>query len=691
MRAAAAVRLPLLLGFGCLLVGSLSCALLPEVARREPGSAPRALYHQGEELLELDPDAAASRFRTLIRTYPHHPLAARAALLLARQEDRAGDPDQAVRRLRWLLREHPRSELADSARLLLAELYLERGIARSAERVASKLRLESLEPWERVRAYRLLAGLAAVRGDGAGQLAWLARIRAETAHPEDLAAVGAEIDRLVAGLDDRELAAAAERLAGRVPEVGIRLELVRRRLEAGDEEGARVHLERLRRLPLTAKEADRLRALEAGGGTPGAGALAGDGSGDRLRQLAGLRGRAPPTAAGVRGTLGVVLPLTGAFASFGEEALRGILLATGLVGGTGQSGVRLLVRDSEGDPERAAAAVRELGQREEVVAIVGPLLGDESEAAAAVADELGVPLLSLTARERVAALSPFAFRFGLTPRSEIAVLTDYAVRELGLSRFAILHPADDYGEVMQELFAEAVSALGGEVVDVVSYDPEATDFRDAIRRLAGYEDLGPGAREALARRDEMLQRAKRLPEVEAKALREEAWAMTGPNGESLPPIVDFEALFVPDVSEKLALLAPQLAFFEITGIRILAPSGAYAADLLRIAGRHVEGAVFTEVFHPEAPDPFVAEFVARYRDSFGEDPRGLAAQAFDVANLTLVQLLQAGPERQRLRDAILAMDPYPGVSGVTAMRTDGNAEKRPYLLGVRRGEVVLLD
>lgn len=691
MRAAGTARLPLLLGLGCLLVGGLSCALVPELARREPGSAPRALYQQGEELLDLDPDAAASRFRTLIRTYPHHPLAARAALLLARQEDRAGDPDQAMRRLQWLLREHPRSELADSARLLLAELYLERGLTRSAERVASKLRLESLEPFERVHAYRLYAELAAARGDGAGQLAWLARIRSETAHPEDVASVDAEIDRLVRELDDRELAAAAERLAGRVPEARIRLELVRRSLEAGDEQGARAHLDRLRRLPLTAAEAARLRALEAGAFGPEEGAAGSTGAGDRLRELGALRGRAPPSPAGARGTLGVVLPLSGPFASFGEEALRGILLATGLVGGGEESGLRLLVRDSEGDPERAADFVRELGGREEVVAIVGPLLGDESEAAAAVAEEVEVPLLSLTARERVAALGTWSFRLGLTPRSEVAVLADYATRELGLSRFAVLHPADDYGEVMQGLFAEAVTGLGGEVVHVVSYDPEATDFREAIRSLAGYDDLGPGAREALAKREEMLQRAKRLPEAEATALREEARAMTGPEGEPLPPIVDFEALFVPDVSEKIALLAPQLAFFEVTGIRLLAPSGAWDADLLRIAGRHVEGAVFTEVFFPDAPDPFVEEFVARYRDSFGEDPGGLSAQAFDAANLTLVQLLRAGPDRQRLRDAILAMDPYPGVSGVTAMRPDGNAEKRPHLLGVRRGEVVLLD
>jgi hypothetical protein len=44
-----------------------------------------------------------------------------------------------------------------------------------------------------------------------------------------------------------------------------------------------------------------------------------------------------------------------------------------------------------------------------------------------------------------------------------------------------------------------------------------------------------------------------------------------------------------------------------------------------------------------------------------------------------------------MRQGLLAVRAYPGVSGVTTMRADGTAQKRPYLLGVRRGQIVSLD
>ena len=60
-----------------------------------------------------------------------------------------------------------------------------------------------------------------------------------------------------------------------------------------------------------------------------------------------------------------------------------------------------MIRDSEGRPERAAAAVRQLAEDPTLMAIVGPLLGRESEAAAEAAEAVGVPLVALSARREV--------------------------------------------------------------------------------------------------------------------------------------------------------------------------------------------------------------------------------------------------------------------------------------------------
>ena len=46
------------------------------------------------------------------------------------------------------------------------------------------------------------------------------------------------------------------------------------------------------------------------------------------------------------------------------------------------SGLRLLVRDTGGDAERATTALRELAEDPDVIAVVGPIFSRESEAAA---------------------------------------------------------------------------------------------------------------------------------------------------------------------------------------------------------------------------------------------------------------------------------------------------------------------
>ena len=189
----------------------------------------------------------------------------------------------------------------------------------------------------------------------------------------------------------------------------------------------------------------------------------------------------------------------------------------------------------------------------------------------------------------------------------------------------------------------------------------------------------------------MFDEAKRLPAAEALALREEAKAMLGPNGELLPPQVDFDALFIPDSYEQVTLIAPQLAFHEVEGVRLLGSSGWNHPDLVRIGAHHVRGAIFTETFHPDSEVAYVAEFAQGFEASYGAVPGSLAALSFDAARLVIAQLARGLHDRDRLREALLDVRAYPGVSGITSIRPDGTAQKRPYLLGVEGRRIVALD
>jgi len=659
--------------------------LPPEEAARA-----RAEYENVRQLLAVDAATGTEELERFLRTWPRSELADDAALELARRAFEAGSLDRAARHLVWATRLHPRGDRVDEVHLLLARVERERGHAEAAYRTASRVRLSRLAPAQRHRMHLLLADLAAERGDHGLALRWLSQAHAEAPEPEARAGAVDRIDALLTGLSRRELEAAARELGGRFPAARVHLRLAGLALEAGEADAARRHLQEVAALEVTPAEALRRDALMerlAGVAPPGESAAA----------LPDFHEVAPealrPDA--VRGTLGVVLPLSGPFAGFGEECLRGVLLAAGSFGpasGNGSGpGVRVLVQDTQGTAEGAAAAVRRLAHESDASAIVGPLLASEAEAAAAAAEIARVPLLALTGRDAVARGRPHVFRMGRAVRGEIEVLVAHAVESAGLGRFAILYPEDAYGRGTRDLFWDQVEARGGRVVGVQSYDPDATDFADPIRDLIGYRLLTSREKEALEEREDMLDQAKRLPPEEALVLREEARAMLGPEGEPLPPIVDFDALFIPDSYEKVTLIAPQLAFHDAEGARLLGAAGWNHPDLVRIGGEHLEGAIFTETFFPASDVPYVADFTRSFAETYGAPPGSLAALAFDAARLVLAQLARGVDRRSEVRQALLDVRAWPGVSGVTTMRSDGTAQKRPYLLGVQSRSIQALE
>ena len=82
----------------------------------------------------------------------------------------------------------------------------------------------------------------------------------------------------------------------------------------------------------------------------------------------------------------------------------------------------------------------------------------------------------------------------------------------------------------------------------------------------------------------------------------------------------------------------------------------------------------------------------------GEQGKGFAIVADEVRRLAdrsgtsgeeIRMVIQAGAED--VRDGMLAIRSYPGVTGILTMRPDGNAHKRPYLLEVERGRFVQIE
>ena len=142
--------------------------------------------------------------------------------------------------------------------------------------------------------------------------------------------------------------------------------------------------------------------------------------------------------------------------------------------------------------------------------------------------------------------------------------------------------------------------------------------------------------------------------------------------------------------QNLLLIAPQLAFHEAAGARILAPDGAYDEELLRLAHEHLRGALFSVHFFADSSVPWVKDFASGYEATFGDPPDAFAAETYDAVRLVALQLAEGQTQRASLREGLASLAPYPGVSGVIGMDDWGHVRKRPFLLGVQRRRAVQL-
>jgi ABC-type branched-subunit amino acid transport system substrate-binding protein len=720
------------LQFACSMAGFGPAGVPPEE---------RLAYDSAMGNLPADPRAAETALQEFLAMYPKSSLADDAAEQLADLAFAADREDEGLRWLGRILSESPDSDRAATARLRLAQFEYARNRGSMARRLLAPLRLERLSLSDQRAALRLRVVLAETPRERLGHLSDLRRTLDAEIHDPDrdaasrrrlaerLVVVDQQIRERVRRATTEELEVMLRDLRRDPPAGRILLELSRRDLDSGELGRAAERIDRAESLLRSELERSDLHMLRERFALFEASAEAAA----ELPPLRALVEQPRPRTDGARGKIGVVLPLSGDFSAFGVQSLRGILLAAGLfelrpedqsaalrplegdrIDATTfragdepgaavvdramrserlepRSEIRLIVRDTEGDPGKAAAAVLELAADPDIVAIVGPIFSAESLAAAEAAERAAMPLVSLSHREEVPAGRAYVFRTRTTPADEVGALVDYAVDVLEARRFAVMYPQNRYGRGMRKLYWDAVIARGGKMVAASSYEPEATDFGAAIRDMIGYRFLTGWERKALAERSKILQAARTLAPQDAALVHEAVYSILGPELQPLPPIVDFDVLFIPDAADKVSLIAPGLAAHEIRNVRLLGSSDWLDEKLLAIGRQHVSGSVVSTPFYPQSDLPFVAEFVEAFRRTFDEEPDAYAAQAFDACNLVLVQLAAARDDRGEMRDGLLRIRAYPGATGVLTMRPDGNARRRPFLLGVKGRRFVPLD
>lgn len=384
-------------------------------------------------------------------------------------------------------------------------------------------------------------------------------------------------------------------------------------------------------------------------------------------------------------TVGVLLPLSGKFGKFGRLCLNAVMMAHGVFEEMPEqpaaNGLRLVIRDSGDTPESATEKFEELVKDEGAIAVIGPLLSKQFPALARKAQEFGVPLISLSQRIEAGQMGSYIFPIALSPQQQIETIVSHAIAKEGFRRFAILAPSDSFGEEYVNLFWDAVEKSGGKIVGVERYEPKSTDFREEIRRMLGLEALG----------------ARKL-ELEDLERRKERYASTlkvkGKQRQRLlkeydpRPVVDFDAIFIPDDPATVGQIAPAFAVEDVSNIPLLGINTWNTADIVQRAGRYLQRALFVDGFFANNQSEKNVQFTQDYMRFFRSLPGTIEVQAFDAATI-LIEALKGGSisNRSALRDQLLSKEKFSGISGDYRF-TENGVQRGAHLLTVRGNAIV---
>lgn len=184
--------------------------------------------------------------------------------------------------------------------------------------------------------------------------------------------------------------------------------------------------------------------------------------------------------------IGAVLPLTGALASYGENASRGIrLCAKEWNSSLGNGGKRIAVyiEDSKGNQNEAITAYRKLTKSDRVVAIIGDVASSPTLAIAPLANADSIPIVSPAASSPdITDAGPFIYRVWPSDVCEASRMAQY-VLDMDYSRISVLYVNNDYGASMYEDFVDLLSHSDCDVVASQTFDQDTRDVRSQLTTI----------------------------------------------------------------------------------------------------------------------------------------------------------------------------------------------------------------
>jgi branched-chain amino acid transport system substrate-binding protein len=345
--------------------------------------------------------------------------------------------------------------------------------------------------------------------------------------------------------------------------------------------------------------------------------------------------------------IGIPAALTGPYAFVGVPITNGIVLGLEEVraGDTGGAKLNWKVDDDASDKGQAITLVNRYATSDRAHIILGPTSSIETAAAAPVANDLQVPLLSPALSEVVTKAGKWSFKVTAAPTAVMGTLATYAAEKLKIKNAALIFTRDNEGYISQKNTIKSTLSSDIKILAEESVVGSDTDFIALVTKLI--------------------------------ALKPDALFIATP----------------PEIAANIILQAKQNGLRDAT--KLLGVSTMASPQFVKIGGSAVDGTYFVADYFVGNSSEENKQFVQAYTKKHGAAPDNWAAVGYTLAQMAVRAIKNAGPnpDRAKIRDALEATKDMPVILGNGSLSLDQN--RNPFygavVLSIRNGQLVLAD
>lgn len=348
--------------------------------------------------------------------------------------------------------------------------------------------------------------------------------------------------------------------------------------------------------------------------------------------------------------VGLDYELSGQVATYGQGLVNGIELAVEEInqnGGVLGKQIELVKVDNKSDNAESANVATKLATRDKVVAILGPATSGNTKAAAPIAMQNKVPLISASATaddvtvDSNGKVREYIFKTCFSDSFQGVIMANFAYEDLKAKTAAVLiENTSDYSKGLAKSFKEKFTELGGTVVTEQGYQSKEKDFKAVLTKIKG----------------------------------------TNP-----------DILYLPGYYEEVGLIVKQARELGLD-VPVLGGDGYDSPKLTEIAGKSVLNKVyFTNHYTSKDTTPEVVKFKEAFNKKYSKDPDAFNALGYDLAYFLADAINRAGEaDREKVKDALASTKEFDGITGKLSVDEKHNPVKSITILELKDGEQTFL-